>query len=224
MALSASLAEVEISKKERMQKEQTYAMPSAPSPIERYDNMPTAPLGWSVFRTADNEIFYQNDSTGETTWDRPIVSNNLQPQNEQKNNAMYQGQNVQPQQYASNHVQAQPMQSNVQQYATQNTQQRYVPNQSQNVQQRGFQSVQSIQYQQPSTYNMPPQTNNNLQYNAPQSVEYDNNNGNGMDAALPPNIEDMDGLVNFVNGKSPQMEELHDPNDALWSMLQKTMQ
>merc|ERR1712130_643234 len=101
---------------------------------------------------------------------------------------------------------------------------------------------------QQSTYNMP-QTNNNLQYNASQSVayndhnynngngvqssvqynngnnvQYNNSNGNGMDSSLPPNIEDMDGLVNFVNGKSPQkneqqMEELHDPNDALWSML-----
>merc|ERR1712129_684375 len=116
MALSASLAQVEVSKKTKQQKQQqqqVYA-PSAPPNIVP---LPNAPIGWSVFRTADGEIFYQNDATGITQWEAPIE--------EQKQSAMaYPNQQTQ---YANNQMTQQNVQPQSQRYGGMQSQVRQEP-------------------------------------------------------------------------------------------------
>merc|ERR1712204_136312 len=106
----------------------------------------------------------------------------------------------------------------------------------------GYNQVSHTQYnaqaqqQQVSAYQQPVSQMNNG--NGPMALSphaqfgYPNTNvnvNNGLQSTLPPNINDMDGLVDFVNGgteeqqqKNGQVQEAHDPNDALWNMLQKT--
>eukprot|EP00483_Globobulimina_turgida_P005066 UN05076 len=81
LALSASLAEVDLNKqfKNEQQNENQYGYnfeQKFEAPAQQNINNINAqvlPSGWTSFRTADGKIFYQNDVTKESTWDRPVV-------------------------------------------------------------------------------------------------------------------------------------------------------
>eukprot|EP01083_Nonionella_stella_P149937 476854_1 len=230
LAISASLAEAK-KEKEKEQKEpmqyvggggqyrnsQLYAPPSVhvqQSPQQYQYTQPSAPpespslpQGWSAFRTADGKIFYQNDATQESTWDKPapVVPqmaplHNNQPQNANQyhnngnvyhNNHAEQKQNDDPfgalsQQIDTNQQQQYDAVSQQYQAPQQyQTQQQYTqPQQAQTVAQyQQPQQAQQSQYQQPQqTQYAQAQQSQTYTQTQPQQAQYTQYNQQTVDA------------------------------------------